>query len=137
MINAIQTALSGLIASMRKVEASASNIANLNTSGALSDPDNAPYRAVITRQTAVTGENGQGLGVKSATIPKTTPFVPAFDPDSPFANEEGLIGAPNVNLAEEAVNIKLAETAYKANIKVLETIGDMEEALISAFDSRE
>lgn len=136
MINTIQIALSGLAAASKKAEASASNIANLTTGGSLTDPDNAPYHAVTAVQETVTGENGQSLGVKATTVPKNTPFVPAYSPDSPFADENGLIGVPNVDLAEEAVTINLAKYAFKANLQIIETASDMAEELLDTFDDR-
>ena len=102
MVNAIQTALSGLNASTKRIAASAQNIANLNTSGSLDDTGNAPYTPVTTVQSAQIDSQGNGQGVRSEIIPSGNPFTPTFDPDSPFANSEGLVGAPNVNLAEEA-----------------------------------
>lgn len=134
MINTIQIALSGLAAASKKVEASASNIANLTTAGSLTDTGNAPYNAVTTVQQAVTDESGNGLGVRATTIPKNTPFVPAYDPDSPFANPDGLVGVPNVSLAEEAVNLSLAETTFKANLKIIEAASELSRELISIFD---
>lgn len=136
MINAIGIALSGLNAASRKVEASASNIANMQTSGSLENPDQAPYTPLTTQQIALADQAGNGLGVKSNFVPKTQPFTPAYDPDSPFANAEGLIGVPNVDLAEEAVNMTMAETAYKASVSVIETVQDMTRELLEAFDRK-
>lgn len=135
MINAIQTALSGLFASQKKLAASASNIANVTTAGALDNPDRAPYSAVTTVQEAVTGA-GEGRGVKSTVIPKNTPFVPSYAPDSPFADENGLIGAPNVNLAEEAVNVSLAGHSFKASLKIIEAASEMSDELIRVLDDK-
>lgn len=134
MINAINIALSGLLASQKKVAVSASNIANLTTNGSLEDKDNAPYNALTTVQEAVTDTDGNGVGVKSTTVPKNSPFVPAYDPGSPLANEQGLIGTPNVNLAEEAVNLSLAEHNFKANVKIIEAASEMSEELLRVFD---
>lgn len=131
MINTIQIALSGLAASSKKIEASAGNIANLNSAGSLTDPAHAPYSAVTTVQ-----ETDEGGGVKAAIIPKNTPFVPAYDPGSPFAETDGLVGVPNVNLAEEAVNITLAKTAYKANLKVIQAVSDLSRDLLGIFDDK-
>ena len=136
MINALQTALSGLLAASKKVEAGAANIANLTTAGSLDDPDYPPYAAQTVTQTAVTDSGGNGLGVKSEIVSRDKPFVPAFSPDSPFANEQGLIGTPAVDLAEEAVNINLAEASYKANLKVLQTVSDLQDELIRTFDKK-
>lgn len=134
MINAIQIALTGLNAASKQVAASASNVANLTTSGSLSDEDNAPYDALTTVQKSLTDSQGNGQGVSADVIPKNTPYVPAYSPDSPFANEDGLIGVPNVNLAEEAVNLSLAETTYKANLKIIEAASELSDELLRVFD---
>ena len=135
MINVINTALSGLNAATKKVEAAASNIANVSSAGALDESNGqAPYSAVTTAQTAATDNNGTGLGVRSQIIPKDPGFVQAFDPNSPFADENGVIGVPNVNLAEEAVNLKLAEVTYKANVSVLEVADELSDGLLRTFD---
>ncbi len=137
MINAISSALSGLLAASKKVETSASNIANISSSGALDEADGrAPYSALTTTQQSVTDANGNGIGVRSATVPKDPGFVQAYDPDSPFANEDGVIGVPNVNLAEESVNLKIAELSYKANIKVLQTAESLSDELIESLDKK-
>lgn len=41
-----------------------------------------------------------------------------------------------VDLAEEAVNLKVAEQAYKANLLVVETASKMTDELLSTFDER-
>lgn len=129
MINTISIALSGLNAATNKLNASASNVANVTTAGSLEDGKQAPYDALTTTQTAQ--ENG---GVRSEVVSAGRSFVPSYAPDSPFANSEGLIGAPNVDLAEEAVNFTLAELTYKANIGVLKTAEEMSDELLSIFD---
>ncbi|PZQ45277.1 MAG: flagellar biosynthesis protein FlgC [Micavibrio aeruginosavorus] len=132
MIGAISTALSGLMAASKRVEASASNIANVSSAGSL-DPasPNQPYQAQTTVQTA--NESG---GASATNIPKTPGIVNAYAPDSPFANAQGEVGAPNVDLAEEAVNLKLAEISYKANIATLKTADEMSDSLLNIFDKR-
>lgn len=136
MINTIQIALSGLFAGQKKMEASATNIANMTTSGSLTDPGHPPYSAVTTAQQAISAGEGSAQGVKSTVIPKNTPFVPAYDPDSPFADQNGLIGAPNVSLAEEAVNISLAEHSFKSNLKIIETASEMSKELTRVLDDK-
>lgn len=135
MINAISSAISGLLAASKRAEASASNIANISTTGALNEADGPkPYNALTTTQQSVTGSNGQSLGVSATNIPKDPGFVQAYDPGSPFANEDGLIGVPNVSLTEDIVNLKLAEVTYKANARVLETASELSEELIQTLD---
>ncbi|MBN8521666.1 MAG: hypothetical protein J0L77_07215 [Alphaproteobacteria bacterium] len=42
--------------------------------------------------------------------------------------------ADTVDLSEEAVNLKLAEIAYKANVATLKTSDEMTKELLSVFD---
>ena len=135
MINTtISIALSGLQAATKKVNATASNIANLQTVGSLEEGEQAPYTPIGTQQTAVTDASGNGLGVRTDYVAKNQPFVPAFDPDSPFANEDGIIGVPNIDLAEEAVNLNLAEITFKANVETLRTAEELADELFKIFD---
>ena len=130
MIGTITTALSGLLAASKRVDASANNIANANTTGALDESDGpAPYSAqTVTQKTA---ENG---GVVAEITTKDPGFSAAYSPNSPLANEEGFVGTPNVNLAEEAVNLKLAQVAYKANLATIQVASELSEELLRTFD---
>lgn len=132
MIGAITTALSGLLAASKRVEASANNIANANTAGALNEADGpAPYSAqTVTQKTA---QNG---GVIAEITTKDPGFSAAYDPNSPLANSDGFVGAPNVNLAEEAVNLKLATTAYKASLATLKVADELSQELLNTFDDK-
>jgi len=134
MIGAINIALTGLASASKQLSASASNIANIQTVGSLEDGKQAPYTPVGTQQTAVTDGNGNGQGVRTNFAPRNNPFVPAFDADSPFADENGIIGVPNVDLATEAVNISLAEIQYKANLKTIEAASELSDELLRVFD---
>lgn len=137
MINTIQIALSGMNAASRQVEASASNIANMTTSGALDPADGpAPYTPVTVTQSAITTQNGDSAGVRAETIPSTRPFVPSYAPDSPFANADGLVGSPDVDLAEEAVNLQIASHSYKASAKTINVMSEMQDALLNMFDRK-
>lgn len=132
MINAIQIALSGLNAAKTKADVSASNIANAQTEGAL-DPANgpAPYSALSTLQSAQ-----QGGGVDTRVVPTNKLYVPSYSPDSPFANAQGLVGAPNVDYATEFVNLQVASTSYKANVKSIQVQSDMQKNLLAIFDKK-
>jgi flagellar basal-body rod protein FlgC len=134
MINTIQIALSGLVASMKKLDASASNIANLSTVGSLDEQGIDPYTPITTAQSSLVAQDGISFGVDSETIPKTNPYIPTYDPDSPFADQSGIIGVPNINLAEEAINIKIAALTFKANASIIEKASEMHDELINIFD---
>lgn len=129
MIKTINIALSGLQAATNRLNASASNIANVQTVGSVEDGEQAPFNPLTTTQS--TTENG---GVRSEVVNRANPFFQAFDPDSPFANEDGIIGVPNVDLAEEAVNINIAEITYKANLQSIEAASELADQLDRLFD---
>ncbi|MBI1302089.1 MAG: flagellar biosynthesis protein FlgC [Alphaproteobacteria bacterium] len=130
MVGAINIGISGLQAALTRLNASAANIANFSTVGSLNDPDNAPYTPRVTYQT-----QGNG-GVLANTVSRDPAFVPAFDADSPFADENGLIGVPNIDLTSEIVNLKLAELSYKANVQTIEASSNLFEELLDTFDER-
>ena len=130
MIGAITTALTGLTSATKKLDAAASNIANINTVGALDEADGQkPFNAVTTVQKAL-GDTG---GVQTNIVQKDPGFVPAFDANSPFANEEGVIGVPNVDLAGEATNLITAKNAYKANAAVIKVSADLQKDLLNTI----
>ena len=130
MTNAIGIALTGLHSASLRLNASASNIANINTAGSLTDSSSPPYTPVTTQSKAVAVPGG----VQTQTIAKPDPFTPSYAPDSPFADESGIIGVPNVNLAEEAVNSKLAALSYKANINTIKVAGELFDTLLDVFE---
>lgn len=132
MINPISTSISGLVAAGRKVQVAANNIANADTVGS-TDPNspNQAYSAQVTQDVS-TG----GGGVMTVSLNRTPPFVQSFAPDSPFADENGMVNAPNVNLDEELLNMKSAEFSYKANAQALRTEQEMQDALKKALDHK-
>lgn len=125
MTNAISIALSGLNSATLRLNASASNIANAFTSGSVEEGEQAPYTPLDT--TSKTGAVG---GVQTQIVPRDNPFAAAYAPNSPFANEDGIIGVPNVDLAEEIVNMKLAEISYKANLNTIKVSGELFDELL-------
>ena len=132
MLNAITTALSGLNAASQKLNASASNIANVSTAGSTNpEGEQQAFQALTTAQTSQSAG-----GVQSSIIPKDPGTQSAFSPNSPFADENGLIEVPNVDLAEEAVNLNLAEIAYKASAAVIRTAEEMSDELLESFDKK-
>lgn len=132
MVDAINIALSGLNANTERVRVSANNIANAGTTGAL-DPaaGNAPY----TPQDVVATSNGAG-GVSTNVVDRQPAYVPAYDPNSPNANADGLVGVPNVDLATEIITAKTAEIAYRASLKVIKTAENMQDSLLKTFDEK-
>jgi flagellar basal-body rod protein FlgC len=122
MIQALNSALAGLTAAVQRAGIAAENIANARSTGARD-----PYDGYVPQQ-AVQGTTPTGTPVVTSR-PRAPAFVDAYEPTDPRADADGLIGAPNVDLAANLVELTLAETAYKANAATLRTIDEMSRAL--------
>lgn len=122
MINPILTSLSGLQAASKKAEVAASNVANADSIG-------------YTPKDVETVSNQAG-GVNVTVLERTPAFSPLYSPDSPFADAEGIVYAPAVNIDEELLATKTAEMSYKANIAVMRTQIDMQDTLHRALDEK-
>lgn len=132
MINPLSTSLSGLMAASKKASVAASNIANADSVGSTNPANpNQAYSAKITQTTSVAGG-----GVNTVVLNRTPAFVPSYEPDSPFANGDGLVNSPNVNLDEELITTKIAENSYKANLTALKAGLKMQDALQDALDTK-
>ena len=129
MDNTIGIAISGLKSASLRLQASASNIAHIRSTGSLTDPDHPSYEA----QTTVSTSLSKGGGVHTEIVTREPPTTMVFDPSDPNADLNGLVTAPNVNSDEELVLMKMAEQAYKANAQVIKTTGEMFDTLIDAL----
>jgi len=133
MVASLGIALSGLTAQTRRIEASASNVANLRTTGAV--PDSAgtvaegqpqAYRALGVAQ------SDTNPGTRASFTPITPAYLQEYDPDASYANAQGMVAAPNVDPATERVNQIAASRAYGANIAVVRTQDDMLKSLLDS-----
>ena len=116
-------ALSGLNAASRRLQVSASNVANAQSTGAVPNangtvPAGAP-QAYASLQVVQSASAGGGVQTSVTTVTPSTTTV--FDPQASFANQGGLVAAPNVDLAQEFVGQLLASYSFAANVAVLKT----------------
>lgn len=61
----------------------------------------------------------------SEVVESKEDFVPVYDPDHPHADENGYVMKPNVDRAEETVDLMAASSSYNANITALNVIKAM------------
>jgi flagellar basal-body rod protein FlgC len=125
-------ALSGMNAAARRLEVSASNVANVMSTGALPNADGtvpagAP-RAYAPLELVQTANAGGGTQTAITTI--TPPTTAVYDPQAPFANQDGLVAAPNVDLAQELIGQLLASYTFTANATVMKADNRMTGALL-------
>ncbi|MGA7070121.1 flagellar basal body rod protein FlgC [Bradyrhizobium sp.] len=125
-------ALSGLNAASLRLQVSASNVANAQSTGALPNangtvPAGAP-QAYAPLEVVQSASVGGGVQTSVTTVTPSTTAV--FDPQASFANQDGLVAAPNVDLAQEFVGQLLASYSYAANAIVLKTDDRMTQSLL-------
>lgn len=136
----ISNALSGALAQTQRLSVSASNVANQRSTGAIPAADgtvqpgqNQPYQPQTASQTSVTGPDGQGQGTRVVARPTTPAYLPEYQPDSPDANADGLVAAPNVDIAGEQAGQITALRAFQANLAAIRTQDEMERSAIDTL----
>jgi len=131
MVDALSIALSGLMAQNQQLSATASNIANASTEGALPTPQ-APATTVYKPLTVNYTTQSDGDVIANITADQNG-YSPAYDPTNAYANAQGLVAAPNVDLSQEIVNLMVAKTVFKANVDVIKTQDKMLGSLIDTI----
>lgn len=136
-------ATSGLSAASLRVNVAASNIANVRTTGPLpasgasagagSSSTSSAYPAayVPLRVDQVDQSSGSTPGGTIATVSTVSPsYIAQSDPSAPYANQDGLVAAPNVDLANEFVQLATAKYSFIANAKVIQAYSETTESLL-------
>jgi flagellar hook protein FlgE len=117
MMDAIQIGLSGMRAAETAVAARARNISNVNTKGYV--PVEPVYKSV---------DGGVDVSVREQ---QPAPQQDASPGMTEFLSEMPPNGA--VDLVSDLVNLRMAEIAYKASAKVVQTAGRMQDAALDAI----
>lgn len=136
-------ATSGLSAASLRVSVAASNIANVRTTGPLpasgasagagSSSTSSAYPAayVPLRVDQVDQSSSSTPGGTVATVSTVSPsYTAQSDPSAPYANQDGLVAAPNVDLASEFVQLATAKYSFIANAKVIQAYSETTESLL-------
>ncbi len=140
LFDAIDTAASGLSAERLRMDVTAENLANAQTTRGA---DGQPYRRkVVTLQQdggssfgatldgalhrgGAGGSGGSG-GVRVTGIAEdATPNRLVYDPGHPDADARGYVSMPNVQPVTEMVDLISASRAYEANVTVMQTAKSM------------
>jgi flagellar basal-body rod protein FlgC len=136
LFDAINTAASGLSAERLRMDVTAENLANAQTT---KGADGQPYRRkVVELQEAAPGgfgatlggamasQSGAAGGVRVAGITQdATPNRLVYDPGHPDADARGYVSMPNVQPVTEMVDLISASRGYEANVTVMQTAKQM------------
>ena len=127
--SAISASASALAAERLRVEVAVSNLANAESTRG---PDGRPYRRrdVVLAAEPVDSFN-DALGRATATgvrveqvIEDQAPGRRRYEPSHPDADKDGYVEMPNVEPAEEMVDMLSAARAYQANLAAINLIRD-------------
>ncbi len=134
MFNAFSVIASGMKAQRVRMNVISSNLANANSTGGLSG---GPYRRRDVVFSTVKnspnfrdildssgGPTLQGVRV-SAIIEDKRPLKSVYEPGHPKADANGYVKYPNVNTAEEMVNMISASRSYEANVNAFRATREM------------
>ena len=120
MFEALDISTTGLIAQHTRLNVISDNIANaetiLNEKG-----EYAPYRrraAILAAGDGMTGST-EGVSVIDIELDQSD-FQMRYEPGSPWADEAGYVGYPNVSVVVEQMNALEASRSYEANISAIE-----------------
>jgi flagellar basal-body rod protein FlgC len=122
-MDAISIASSGLRASMARLTASASNVANADTVGATSPSANQPAAYQPVR--AISSETAAG-GVTTSIRPVEPGTTLRYEPSATQADAQGMVAAPNVDVTDEMVEQLAASESFKANLALIRTVSDLQ-----------
>jgi flagellar basal-body rod protein FlgC len=105
---------SAMTAQSMRLNVVASNMANADS---VTGSDGQPYRA---KQVIFQAQPQGGVNV-TRVIDDPSPMKMLYDPQSPYADAQGYVTMPNVNVVEEMTNMISASRSYQANVEMMNT----------------
>jgi flagellar basal-body rod protein FlgC len=138
LLNVFDQSGSGMAAQTVRLNAIASNIANAES--VASKPEDT-YRArypvfQATLQQALGNSSGNAEAAMGgvqvpAIVESQKPFTLRYEPDHPYANDEGYVTYPNVSVVEEMANMISASRSFQVNVEVMNTAKTLAERVLN------
>ena len=137
LFGGLEISASGLTAERLRMDVSAENLANAQTTRGT---DGQPYRRkeVVLQEQAGSfgaslsaamggGNSGSAGGVQVAGVVEdtATPLKRVYDPGHPDADAQGYVSMPNVDTVTEMVDLIGASRAYEANVTAMQAAKQM------------
>jgi flagellar basal-body rod protein FlgC len=114
-------AASGVAAQSQRLNTTASNLANAE-SAAASEAQAYKARHVVFQTAQLDRRDARSAGVRVANVVEDGAAPRrVHDPKHPLADGEGYVTLPNVNVAEEMVDMLSASRSYQTNLEVMTT----------------
>ena len=123
MFGSLGIAASGMSTFKTWIDATADNVANVNT---VTSTDKAAFqeRFVVAQSRQYDrGQVGQGVRAAGVLFGDAEGRL-AYDPAHPLADENGMVRRPDMDLSDQMTNLIIAQRAYQANVTVFERARD-------------
>lgn len=119
LLGTLDLGTTGLVAQSLRLNLIASNVANADTAVSA---DGQPYRArqAVFQALPRKGMVGQGVSVARIVESDAEPRL-EYRPGHPLANAQGYVVMPNVNPAEQMVDMVAASRGYQMNVELMNT----------------
>lgn len=122
--SSLRIAASGLEAQSTRLRVVSENIANAQSTGAVSGAD--PYaRQTVSFESALDRQTGVNLVQVKSIGTDPAPFKLEKDPGNPAADANGIVKLPNVDVLVELADMREANRSYEANLQVAKQSADM------------
>ncbi|HEX5484389.1 flagellar basal body rod protein FlgC [Limnobacter sp.] len=124
LFDAFKLAGGAMQAQTKRLNAVASNLANVDT--VASSPDEAykarkvVFEAEMNKASGSSAPLAKDVRVKQVVTDDSAP-IKVYDPKHPMADKDGYIYKPNVNAVEEMVDMMAASRSYQTDAEVMNT----------------
>jgi flagellar basal-body rod protein FlgC len=132
MSSILSIATSGMLAAEQRLQVSAENVANVSSDGPLPSASAAiqsQYPPAYAPQQV--DQVATASGGTQAVISDVQPgSVAVSDPTAPYADSNGQVASPNVDLASEIVQQQIAQIEFASNAQVMRVYSQMVQTLL-------
>lgn len=126
MVNPINVSLGGLQTAAKRIEVASNNLANQNSTSTRVDGE---ATSDVYKPQRVVQDTVNGVPVaRVETV--ANPTLKLYAPENPQADDTGFIDIPNVDTANELVELKIASYDYKANLKAIKVQDEVQQSLL-------
>jgi len=122
VLNGINTTASALEAERIRMDVISQNIANAEVERA---PGAKPYQrrevvfeTILNQQPGMGGISEAGIQVARIAEDERAPRM-VYKPGSPYADAQGMVALPDINIHEEMADLMTASRAFEANLAVV------------------
>jgi flagellar basal-body rod protein FlgC len=116
LFNIFNVSGSAMSAQAQRLNATASNLANVDSATSASGQ---AYRAKQVVFEAVPLRGGATAVKVREVVEDPSPLKMMFDPKHPMADDKGYVAMPNVNPVDEMVNMLSASRSYQTNVETM------------------